>query len=84
MEKNRKYKKDYDEVFRDEHIQWFEERMDKLPESMHLDAAVYMPDLRLSVTNLIRTLRRNKTNATFSGYMETLLKIREKLEAEGL
>ena len=78
----RKYKKDYDEAFRDEQVAWFEDRMDRLPESMQINAATYAPDLRLTVRNLILTLRKNKTNVTFSGYMETLLKIREKLEAE--
>ena len=84
MDKNRKYRADYNEAFRDEQLKWFEERMDKLPETMQINAATFSPNLRLTVQGLMSTLRRNTPSVTFSGYMETLLQIRDQLEQQGL
>jgi len=80
----REYKPDYDKAFRDEHIKWFEERMDRLPKSLQINDAMYSSNLELTVKGLMRTLRNNVPNVTFSGYMNTLLQIREKLEEQGL
>ena len=80
----RKYKNNYTEAFRDEQLKWFEERMDKLPESMQIDKANYSSNLPLTVGHLIQTLKSNAPSVTFSGYMETLLKIKDKLKAEGI
>lgn len=79
-----KYKADYDEAFRDEQIRWFEERMDRMPKSLQIDDATYSEDLKLTINGLIRTLSRNAPSVVFSGYMNTLLHIREKLEEQGL
>ena len=80
----RKYKSKYTDAFREEQIKWFEERIDKLPESMRIDAATYSPNLPKTVLNLIQTLRNYEPSGIFAGYMETLLKIKDKLKAEGL
>jgi hypothetical protein len=80
----RKYKKNYTEAFREEQLRWFEERMDKLPKEMQIDEATYTPDLPLTVRHLALTLRNYAPSIIFSGYMETLMKIKEKLKAEGL
>ena len=84
MEENRKYRPDYDEAFRDEQLKWFEERIERLPQSLQINDATYSPNLKVTVDGLMRTLRCNKSSITFSGYMETLLQIREKLEEQGL
>ncbi|MBQ8050560.1 MAG: hypothetical protein IJ197_03160 [Bacteroidaceae bacterium] len=80
----RKYKPQYTEAFRDEHIRWFEERMDKLPQSLKINDYTYTADLRTTVENLILHLRTNGTTIIFSGYMETLLRIEDRLKEEGL
>ncbi len=84
MDNKRKYKPDYDEALRDEQLKWFEERMDKLPQSMQIDAATHTANLPLTVRGLMQTLRSNKPSVTFSGYMETLLKIKDKLQEAGI
>jgi len=80
----RTYKPDYDKAFLDEQLKWFEERMDKLPQTLQINPAMYSGDLPKTVHGLILTLKNNKPTVIFSGYMETLLKIREKLEEQGL
>jgi hypothetical protein len=51
---------------------------------MQIDEATYTPDLPLTVRHLALTLRNYAPSIIFSGYMETLMKIKEKLKAEGL
>lgn len=80
----RKYNPNYTEAFRDEHIKWFEDHMDELPKSMQLNAATYMEDLPESVRRLILTLRHYAPSKVFSGYMETLLKIEDRLREQGM
>ena len=59
---------DYTAEFRDEQIRWFEEHMDKLPESMQINAY----------------LRSPKPSVVFAGYLDTLLQIKEKLIEQGI
>ena len=80
----RKYNPNYTEAFRDEHIKCFEEHMDVLPKSMQLNDAVRMEDLRESVSRLIKTLRHYAPSKVFSGYMETLLQIEDRLREQGM
>lgn len=75
---------DYTAEFRDEQIRWFEEHMDKLPESMQINAYLRSPKLRFTVTALISTLRANKPSVVFAGYLDTLLQIKEKLIEQGI
>ena len=80
----RKYKAKYTESFRDEQIKWFEERRDKLPQSLKINAYTSTSNLPATVDALIKTLRNNTPSITFSGYMETLLRIKDRLKEEGL
>ena len=80
----RKYDPNYTEEFRDEQLRWFEERMDRLPVSLQYSVSSKSIDLRKTVESLSHLLRSNKPSVTFSGYMETLLQIKEKLQADGL
>ena len=80
----RKYRPNYDEAFRDEQLKWFEERMEQLPKSLQINAATSTTNLPMTVVALMRTLRQNKPNVIMSGYMDTLVQIREELEEQGL
>ena len=84
MDNKRKYKANYTEAFRDEQLKWFEDRMDKLPQSMQISESTSTSNLRRTVEGLILTLRQNKPSVIFSGYMETLMKIKDKLQEQGL
>lgn len=80
----RTYKANYTEAFRDEQLQWFEERMDRLPQSLQISESTSTSNLPNTVKSLMLTLQQNKPSVTFSGYMETLMKIKDKLEEQGL
>lgn len=80
----RTYKANYTEAFRDEQLRWFEERMDRLPQSLQISESTSTSNLTNTVKSLMLTLQQNKPSVTFSGYMETLMKIKDKLEEQGL
>lgn len=80
----RKYKANYTEAFRDEQLKWFEERMDKLPQSLQISESTSTSNLPRTVQGLILTLRQNKPSVIFSGYMETLMQIKDRLQEQGL
>lgn len=80
----RTYKANYTEAFRDEQLRWFEERMDRLPQSLQISESTSTSNLPHTVKSLMLTLQQNKPSVTFSGYMETLMKIKDKLEEQGL
>jgi hypothetical protein len=80
----RKYKPDYDEAFRDEQVKWFEERMEQLPQSLQVNQSTFSPDLRVTVRALITTVKSNKPDKVFSGYMELLMQIKDRLQEQGI
>ena len=80
----RTYKANYTEAFRDEQLRWFGERMDRLPQSLQISESTSTSNLPNTVKSLMLTLQQNKPSVTFSGYMETLMKIKDKLEEQGL
>ncbi len=84
MDNKREYKPDYDEAFRDEQLKWFEQRMDQLPQSLQISESSSTSNLKRTVQSLMLTLQQNKPSVTFSGYMETLMKIKDKLQEQGI
>ena len=76
----RKFKAKYTEAFLEEQVKWFEERMDRLPQSLQINDAAYSPDLRRTVKDLIVTLQSNKPSIVFAGYLNILLQIKDKLK----
>ena len=80
----RTYQPEYTKPFRDEQIRWFEERMDKLPQELQINEYSRSRDLTFTVKALIRTLQANAPSVTFSGYMETLMQIKDRLIEQGM
>lgn len=78
----RKFKAKYTEAFLEEQVKWFEERMDRLPQSLQINDAAYSPDLRRTVKGLIATLQNNKPSTVFAGYLDILLQIKDKLKSD--
>ena len=78
------YNPNYTEAILEKEIKWFEERMDRLPQSLQINAATRTSNLRQTVESLIRTLQSNKPNVVFAGYFYTLTQIHERLEEQGV
>lgn len=78
------YKKTYtsDEV--EETIAWIEERMDRLPESLHLGPGLDIPDLKRTISSYFKIARKHRENPTYGGQVHHLFRIRERLTEEGL
>ena len=80
----RKYIPHYTAEFVEEQTKWFEARMDRLPQSLQINPSTYSEDLRKTVQGILRILQVNAPHVTVSGYLETLLQIKDKLQQEGL
>ncbi len=80
------YKPQYSRQEVEEVVRWFEERMERLPESLQLNEATSTPDLRRTVGALLNVLRIHKEtlSVTFSGYMAHLELIRLRLQEQGM
>lgn len=80
------FKSDYSKEEINEIVGWFEERKDKLPRELRLNASSTATNLSLMVENLIRVLKvhRDNMSVTFCGYMAHLQLIRQRLQEQGM
>ena len=75
---NRHYKKSFTEAEIAACYAWFERNMDRLPQSLELNAGVRIPDVSFTVKNLMHKLEHQmKGNPTYSGEFSNLLYIRQ-------
>jgi hypothetical protein len=73
------YKPSFTNAEIDEAIAWFEKNMDQLPASMTIGSGITIPDLKLTVEEMIIHLReRAKENNTYCGQFSLLLEIRKR------
>lgn len=80
------YKPEFTKGEVDEHIKWFEDRMDKLPETLKLNDSTTSTNLPYTVKRLIDVLRMHQgdLSVTFYGYVAHLALIRLRLEEQGI
>ena len=85
MIENTHFKEYYTSQEIEECFQWFEQHMDRLPDSLQLSPSTYFPRLRFSVDAMMQHLRNvMKNHRIYNGEFATLLFIREKvLQQEG-
>lgn len=82
---NTSYKPTYTTAEIDEAIEWFEKHKDQLPASMTVGSGITIPDLKLTVEQMLVHLReRVKNSNIYSGQFSLLLEIRERLKGGGL
>ena len=77
------YKKQYTEEEIADLKKWFEEHKDKLPSTLQLDTATFIPNVEQAVRQLMDIADIHRHNPTFSGQIYLLYRIKEKIE-EGL
>lgn len=74
---------DYKSIFSKEELKeltdWFKERQDKLPETLQVDDATFVRDLRLTVEFYLRLVELYQDKSAFSGQLYLLERIRKKL-----
>lgn len=60
--------------------QWVKQHQDALPESLWLDDATYIPDLRTTAGHYLEIIELHRENPTYSGQIYQIFRIREKVE----
>ena len=79
---------DYKSIFSKEELKeltdWFNERKDKLPETLQVDDATFVKDLRQTVDYYLRLVELYHNKRAFSGQLYLLERIRKKLIELGL
>ncbi|MCM1108139.1 MAG: hypothetical protein NC388_03660 [Clostridium sp.] len=78
------FKKNFTQEELDEIVEWLEQRMDRLPQSMHLDKATWTDDLPKTVRSYIRMMKGRKPTTTVSGYIAQMLVMRKRLQQMGV
>ncbi len=78
------FKKTYTEEEIEELIAWFEKNDDKLPESLYVDNATFIKELRYTVHLYFPLVRERRESICFSGQVFFLFKIRKKLMEMGI
>ena len=80
------YKAGYDKAEAEELIGWFEERMDRLPKTLKLNAAITTSNLSRTVKALLAVVRSREDmlDVTFSSYVSHLVLIRLRLMEQGM
>ena len=62
------YKKHYTDEELAEVVNWFKEHFDELPQSIHIDKATYIADLKHTVTLYYDIVAKHKDNPTYAAY----------------
>ncbi|MGN1240847.1 MAG: DUF6965 family protein [Alloprevotella sp.] len=79
---------DYKSIFSKEELNeltdWFNERKDKLPETLQVDDATFVKDLHQTVDYYLRLVELYHDKRAFSGQLYLLERIRKKLIELGL
>lgn len=78
------YKKNYTTEDYQECMAWFQQRMDKLPPSLHFGTA-HIPNLPYTVARIFTVFQRQTNQkGTYNGLFANLLKIRQILQEKGI
>lgn len=87
MDKNAahmEYKKIYTTEELREVIRWFEQRKERLPQTLRLDKGTFIPDFPLTAGYYVAIARKHYANATYGAQIWTLFKMRDRLLEEGM
>ncbi len=80
MAYNTQFKKGYTEQEIKECYAWFEQNMERLPQSLTLDKSMKIPNLHVTVPQMMHKLQHQlKRNSIFYGQFANLLYIKECL-----
>lgn len=82
--KSMEYKKLYDPGEVAELIEWFRQRLDRLPQSVRIEQGLFVPDLRRTVPLLIEFAEECSENPTYSAQLRRFFEIRERLIEQGI
>ena len=81
-ERNMEYKKQYTQEELDNLVAWFKEHMDELPQSLYIDKATYVKDLKYTVQLYFDIVRDLAEIPCYSGQIRHLFLMKEAVERE--
>ena len=76
------YKKHYTEKELSEVVDWFKTHFDKLPESVYLDKATYIKDLKHTVTLYYDIVEQHHENPTYAAQIRHIFLMRDAVLRE--
>lgn len=76
------FKPHYEEQECEELFEWFEQRMDRLPEKLQILDCLSTDNLGKTVAAYLHLLKSGRRNVATSGYMAQLFTIREALKRD--
>ena len=76
------YKKHYSDEELDEVVSWFKAHLDELPNSIYIDKATYVKDLKHTVTLYFNIVAKLKDNPTYAAQIRHLFLMREAVQRE--
>ncbi|CDA44044.1 MAG: DUF6965 family protein [Bacteroidales bacterium] len=71
------YKKHYTDEELAEVVNWFKEHFDELPQSIHIDKATYIADLKHTVTLYYDIVAKHKDNPTYAAQIHHIYQMRD-------
>ena len=74
------YKKIYTPEELDDLTQWITEKMPLMPESLQVDEATYIADLKTTAGYYLEIIELHRENRTYGGQIRLLFKVRERLQ----
>ena len=78
------YKKGYTSEELADIIKWVKENSHRLPESLQLDPATFIPNLHRTIENYIKISEAHYKNPTYNAQIHHLFLVREKLINDNL
>lgn len=76
------YKKHYTDEELNEVVDWFKTHMNELPESIYMDKATYIKDLKHTVTLYFDIVKQLKDNPTYAAQIRHLFLMRDAVLKE--
>lgn len=78
------YKKTYSPEELEDIISWTTTNMNRLPKSLQLDKATFIPDLKQTMKNYIEICQVHAENPTYGAQIRHIFMMREKLLEDNL
>lgn len=78
------FKPDFTKEEVNELVDWFDARMDKLPQELQINKSSKTTNLRFTVSKLISLVKGREISVTICGYIAHLAMVQKRLQQSGM
>lgn len=78
------YKRTFTDEEIDDLIAWVEKNLEQMPQSLQLNQATFIPDLKSTAAKYIDLVRQHRDDPAFNGQVYHLFIMRDLLIAQGM